>query len=257
MSLYVALYGEWSSGEVVPVNPATGVRGAAMAFAGGVLDLQASPDRRTLYVLTGSGTVIPVDVATGRRGRPISLPAEGIAEIAVSPDGKTLWGVGNTPGRSHRPELVSASTGSGHAGGPVRLSNTPVALVFSPDGRSLYVAAETCYDEAQPCAQDLFVVATASGRVVKTVTLGTRVQALAVAPDGRTVYVQNGDTSVTSVSTVTWDLESTIRSSRFTLNANAGLPPSNQGVPTLVISPDGRTMYDLNGTGIAVIPLTG
>jgi hypothetical protein len=37
---------------------------------------------------------------------------------------------------------------------------------------------------------------------------------------------------------------------------DAGLSPGAYG-SSLVISPDGRTLYAINGTGVAVIPVTG
>jgi DNA-binding beta-propeller fold protein YncE len=259
--LYVLLDPEWSSGEIIPVNLATGARGAAMAFPGRAMDLEASSDRRTLYVLTGSGGVIPVDVATGRRGRPLGVPGHenGIADTAVSPDGRTLWTVIEHPDDKKAGEVVPVDIRTGHAGPPVFLANSPVApLTFSPDGKSLYVLAGIGYGDDEPLGpQNLFVVAAASGKVVKTVTFGVGVQVLAVAPDGRTVYVQNQDTSVTPVSTLTWDLEATIHSTHFMLlSINAGLT-APLATSSLVISPDGRTMYDANGTGVAVMPLSG
>jgi DNA-binding beta-propeller fold protein YncE len=255
-TLYVLLGAPWSGAEVVPVDLASGVAGPPMRFPGGVSSMLVSRDQRTLYVADcpGSGMkcqVVPVDMATGRRGRlPITLP-NGMGELALSPDGTTLCGViqGN--------RIVFVNMRNGHVGPAVRVDDDPWDLAFSPDGKWLYVAAGIVYGpDYPPGQQELYVVSTASGKVVKSVALNAVANAIAVAPDGRTVYIQNEDTSITPVNTVTWDRGGTILAIGLLHSRNAHLG-AGAGESSLVISPDGRTLYASNGAGVAVIPLAG
>jgi ABC-type uncharacterized transport system permease subunit len=196
--------------------------------------------------------VVPVDVASGRQGTPIQAPDRPIAGIAASPDGGTIWSAITGNGG----DVVATDVRANRVGVPVRLGHDPIAMALSPDGKWLYVLGGASTVDELPGQQYLWVVSTASQKIVRSMTFTDPVNALVVAPDGRMIYIQNQDTSVTPVSTVTWTKEAVIHSTRLLANGDASLPAA-QPVSSLVISPDGRTLYDSNGTGVAVIPVSG
>ena len=254
-TLYVLLGPAPGSGDVVPVDLTTGLAGPAMTFPGGAGEPLVSPDQRTLYVahyLEGGGNVqvVPVDLASGRRGAPVTLPKT-MGHLALSPDGTALYGA------IQGSEIVSVNLRTGRVAAPIRLGNVPRTLAFSPDGKLLYVLASIWYGpESASGPQDLFVISVASQKVVTSVALNAPPSSIAVAPDGRMVYIQSNDTSITPISTATWHQGATIPAVGLLDALEADLGWGVDG-STLVISPDGRTLYALNGTGVAVIPVTG
>jgi len=179
-----------------------------------VAGLAVSPDGRRLYVALGiSNAVSVVDLAT-RRGGPL-IPT-GIApyRIALSPDGKTL-SCANRGGRAAREGEASAPS----AGSMVRVDprtdsalrgsltiidteqltaveieagRQPSAMVFSADGKTMYVANS---DE-----DDVDVFDTARREFVGRFPLrppqdpgfGQIPNSLALSGDGRTLYVACG-----------------------------------------------------------------
>jgi DNA-binding beta-propeller fold protein YncE len=258
-TLYVFQDPAYSDGDVVPVNLASGVAGPPMGFAEGAEYGMMSPDQRTLYVAADLDygqnlQVVPVDVASGRRGAPITFPKY-ISGLVVSPDGETLYGGIEDGVRQQGGEIFSVDLRTHRVGAPIRLDNHPWTLAFSPDGKWLYVVAGIVTPPSAPLGpQALFVISVASQKVVKSVALKALPDSVAVAPDGRMLYIQNDDTTITPVSTATWQLGATIVTTRRQDARGAVLSLGPLG-STLVISPDGRTLYALNGTGVAVIPL--
>jgi DNA-binding beta-propeller fold protein YncE len=260
-TLYVFQDPAYSDGDVVPVNLGSGVAGPPMRFPDGAEYGRMSPDQRTLYVAEDLNygqnlQVVPVDVASGRRGAPITLPKY-ISGLVISPDGETLYGGTEDGATQQGGEIVSVDLRTHRVRAPIRLDNHPWTLAFSPDGKWLYVVAGIVPPPSAPLGpQALFVISVASQKVVKSVALKALPDSIAVAPDGRMLYIQSDDTTVTPVSTATWQLGAPIVTTRPQDARGAALSFGPLG-STLVISPDGRTLYALNGTGVAVIPVTG
>jgi hyaluronoglucosaminidase len=257
--LYVVLDQSFGTGNVVPVDLATGVARPPMKFPGGADGVLLSPDQRTLYVWDYAGVrhrpqLVPVDVATGRRGTPVSLPVN-VGAIALSPDGRTLYEAIRWPGAHPHGGVVPVDPQTGQAGTPIWLPYTPDTLTVSPDGRRLYglVSLNSGGPDYVPGPQWLYVIDLARGKLARSVALPEPPTTLAVSPDGRTLYIQNVDKSITPVSTATWHLGAALRTTPRLSDPHVN--GGNGDSTRIVISPDGRTLYAINGTGIAVIPL--
>ena len=256
-TLYVMLDGDWGSGEIIPVGLPGGDAGKPLVFSGGAQDIALSPDGQVLYVSANDGAsalpvVIPVSTETGRRGAPIRLPYDPDG-FAATPDGRTLYtAFGNAEATPAAPdEIIPFSLRTGQAGAPVRLALQPGSVSVSPDGRTIYVLAGTSEGPGEPGSPyALIMISAESGKVIRSVALDSGPVALAVAPTGKTVYVQAGN------SVIGFDAATGQEEHRYAI-APAGSDSSVPGydATSLVISPDGHTLYASNGSQVAVVPL--
>jgi DNA-binding beta-propeller fold protein YncE len=104
----------------------------------------------TVYVLGGGqtlGTVTPISTTTGKAGRPIVVrtgsqigPGGLGTQLAVTPDGKTIWAADSAAG------VTPISTATNRPGKPVRVvyqrgQGTSQVLV-TPDGKTVYVLVD-------------------------------------------------------------------------------------------------------------------
>ena len=199
-----------------------------------------------------------MSLVTGTVGRPIPLGIAWGGQIAITPDGRTVyvasphsgavWPIStatNTRGKPIRiPEAASIvftshgrtawvlGVGSGSAqtatpistatnmpGTPVHVGNRYDQVVFTPNGKTAYLVTP----------RTVTPVSTTTGRAGKTIkVLGAT--GIAVTPDSKTAYVADGNV-VVPISTAT---------------NTAGTPIRVSGYPgpgNIVISPDGRTTY--------------
>jgi hypothetical protein len=127
-----------------------------------------------LYVATGDGTVVPVEVRTDKALAPINLhlPSTGIACMAVTRDGKTIWVAGFDG------EITPISTATRTAGRPIVIDGHPDQIVLEPDGRSGYVVGDG------GGFIPVNFVAETSGRLVRD----HAIERLVLAPRGKTAY---------------------------------------------------------------------
>ena len=141
----------------------------------------ASQDGSMLYVGNrGSGSVTPIDAVTLEPEPSISLNGAGLAEdVAVSPDGKTLYVVNGSDSGS----LFFIDTESREILGNLRTGRQPTKVALSPDGSTAYVA--------NTGGGNVAVVDTLSQTVVGTLNVSAAAE-IVVSADGETVYVVAG-----------------------------------------------------------------
>lgn len=203
----------------------------AAAAAGAVLSLVASSSALaapTAYVTNGAAGVVPVDLATGTPGTPITVGG-GTERIVASPDGKTLYALGSSPGQI---AVIDAATRTVKS--TITIGTVPAGLAITPDGSKLYVTRQF--------SRQLIPVDTATGATGPAITTGNGPRGIAVTPDGSKVVVTNYNGSqVQIVSVATNAVLSTIP-----------VPGNPQSV---VITPDGKTAWALAETTQQLVPL--
>lgn len=120
-------------------------------------------DGRTIYIVDNSPNgVIPFSTVTNTPGKLIrfgSASVTGIIGFAITPDGRTAYGLSQEPGSSRlvnmgghndtvqcvgTPGLVTPiTTATGTAEKPIKVGCRPLAIALTPDGKTVYVASES------------------------------------------------------------------------------------------------------------------
>jgi len=201
---------------ITPINIATNTPGKPIHVSIGVFPavMAFTPDGKTAYVSTTDGTVTPINTATNTPGKPIHI-GTGIFEIAIIPDGKTLYAAG-----VHT--ITPISTATNTPGKPIYVRRPPSAMAITPDGKTIYVGSQFAVTP----------ISTATNKVGKPIHIGGGVLETAITPDGKTVYVASDDEgspgTVTPVSTAT---------------NTAGKPIHVGASVEIAITPDGKTLY--------------
>jgi len=242
-TVYVSYPGKYSSaGELTPISTATNTPGKPIRM-GTLGGLAFTPDGKTAYIEGPTGAVVPVSTATNAPGPPIHVPMPGYLpfSITMNPDGKTAyltfsWSIGSKFSGS----IVPVSTASNTAGPPIRVTSAKrpmvLGIVFSPDGKTAYVAAgsigATPFTPFMLKPATLTPINTATGTPGTPIRLSHGASDIAITPDGKTIYLDAGDGHrgyVTPVSTAT------------------GIPghpiPVSAGAGTMTITPNGKTLY--------------
>ena len=142
-------------------------------------DVVAGPEGKRLYVaqLT-AGRVAMFNIAESGAGKIVPMPAPP-AGLALSPDGNRLFVMCSSP--KGTVEILDANSGSKL--GSVSVGHTPVAVVVSPDGGTLYVCNRF--------NNDISIVDVASKRETKRIKVVNEPMAAALTPDGRVLFVAN------------------------------------------------------------------
>ena len=267
-------------------------------------ELAASPDGGKLYVLvdpgsvnpvSGGGSIVPVNPLTGAVGRPLKFKG-GADEMALSPDGRTLYVIGGSQG-----SLVPVNVSSGAVGRQLPLPEDETAFAVSPDGKTLYVAYG---DNGNPSSYEMIPENAASGKPGRPVRLADEPTGIAVAPDGRAVYLIGNDNDVPEIGQHSLMVVNPV-SGKMISKIKLGVTPrglvvdssrnlifiqgyesfveavstrtgkiiaslrdsgffNNQGPEgtdfnscDLAVSPDGKTLYVSNGKGVAVLSVSG
>jgi DNA-binding beta-propeller fold protein YncE len=171
------------TGRPVTFAPGPGAHPAALAI---------TPNGKTVYAASALGTVTPVSTATGQPGKPIPFgpkdPA-GTAHLAITPDGKTLYAFVSDPTATVT-TVTPISTATGKAGTPIPVGQGPVAVAFSANGRTAYVAS-TGTGPHKLVRAKLTPVSTATGRPGPFINVGPPATSLTatVTPDGNEVFL--------------------------------------------------------------------
>jgi YVTN family beta-propeller protein len=256
----------------------------------GAKNVVATPDGHWVYVTTGSSRIAALDAA-----RLIAIPARDITVtsggsaialgagpdqtpqgLALSPDGRTLYGTQNVDGGAavvidiaSKSTLLAASKGAGtmpvgvapHPDGKtvylafsgygivaldtatLSLSDVtgphtnPSGLVVTPDGAKLYVADRL--------ANVVNVFDAITNTWLKSVVVGIAPMGMAVSPDGARIYVSESGGNTVSVIRVVDDV---VTDGPLLV----GTSPSD-----IVITPDGKSAYVANRGSSNVSSLGG
>ena len=222
---YVATYDQMGQGVsgVTPIDTVTGATLKPIPVGGNPEAIVVTPDGSRAYVLakepSGLVTVISTRTGTVLKTIPVPGPFGMTTMIGITPNGKTVYATLGTT-------IVPIRTADYKVLKPIVTGVAVTGLVFTPDGRKLYV--NSWNGKVVP-------VSTATNTAGKPIVLPSYevgiASGLAMAPDGRTVYAASGDT-LTPISTAT---------------DKAGKPISfAEQVAGIVISKDGRTGYVSN-----------
>jgi DNA-binding beta-propeller fold protein YncE len=222
------------------------------------LSMTMSPNGKLLYVVDSSTSqaeqgeptaVTPVSTTTGKAGPQVKLP-QGTAPLSVSglaftPNSATAYAVAPTG-------IVPIDTATGAPGKTIGLSTaTPVAIAVSPDGSTIAEVGIpiTAREKSSPYGDNvtLALLSTATGAVRKVTTLGGEPGAVSwkvlFAPNGSTAYVLVTAQDPSPNSLV--PSECTV----IPVNLATGKPAKpidvGDGAETMLISPDGATLYVL------------
>jgi DNA-binding beta-propeller fold protein YncE len=199
------------SDAITPISIATNTPGkpihVPIAFFPAVIVF--TPDGKTAYIPTAGDTITPINTATNTPGKPIRV-GTGVDQIAITPDGKTLYAAGVPRADQHRHQHPR----------PIR---TPPRrrIAITPDGKTVYVAASSRSRRSAP----------PRSTPGKPIRIGRPVLDIAITPDGKTVYVANPEGppgAVTPISTAT---------------NTPGKPIRIGNSLIIAITPNGKTLY--------------
>jgi len=152
-------------GTVVPISTATKRPGKPIRLPYGPpsgMVMVMTPDGKTVYVTAGQGS-IPISTATNRPGKPIHV--DGV--LTIDPDGRTAYAVDPLSGT-----LTPVDLATGKPGQPIRLRPVLGAVVFTPDGKTAYVAG----------MRAVTPISTATNRPGKPIKVGSHPDAIAITP---------------------------------------------------------------------------
>jgi hyaluronoglucosaminidase len=235
------------SNAVTPVSTATDRAGKPIRvvdkYDEATVQVLATPDGRTVYVLDTAGAVTPISAATHRAGRPIELGQGdgGGAEMAITPDGKTLYvAMFYLPGGGPS-YVIPINTATDRPGKRIRVPTAASAIVVTPDGKTVYVigapltAHASLRAPAGPQGIEVTAIATATGRPGKPVLAGKGSVGMdtpvAMTPDGRTMYILDSTP------------DGVIPFSTATNTPGKLIGFGSALVQGITITPDGRTAY--------------
>jgi DNA-binding beta-propeller fold protein YncE len=179
-----------SGGEpnaVIPVSAVTHKVGKPIEFGREVPEeMLITPNGKTVYVLPDGGNeIIPIATATNTLETPIRT-GEGVGgqyQMAITPDGKTLYTVSSKMPFTGPSYVVPIATATNKPGKPIKIQNgATVALVMNPDGRTVYAFAQSS------TGTEIIPIATATNTPGKAVSVGGNA-AQAITPDGQILYV--------------------------------------------------------------------
>jgi DNA-binding beta-propeller fold protein YncE len=115
------------NGALVPIDVATNTAGTPVALHGDdVFSVVITPNGKRAYVVDENGhEIIPVNLVTRRAGRPIALGAD-VIDLAVTPDGSTLWVSGQTT-------AIPVDVKTRAVGAGVSVGSDPWGVAITPD----------------------------------------------------------------------------------------------------------------------------
>ena len=177
-------------GTVTPIHAATNTAGKNIKVGVTPGAIVITPNGKTAYVLNlargapGKGTVTPINTATNTAGKPITAAGtfpDALNLIVITPNGKTLYAVGNTA-------VTPIDTATNTARPAIRVAprhGFDVTAAITPDGRTVYVGG----DMGGIGKGFIVPVSTATGAVGKAIIVHGLPSVMAVTPDGKTLYV--------------------------------------------------------------------
>jgi DNA-binding beta-propeller fold protein YncE len=196
-TLYVSDY----RNAIVPVSTATRQAGRPIRLPAddeqdATADyLAVAPDGGTIYLgLNGhsDAEVTGIDVATGA-ALPWAYHVGDLGSLLLAPDGRTLYlgvpgGSGDKYLVSGTCQLVAVNAATGHQeGGAFPLSDDPLGMTATPDGRNLFIIGQESVTETRLTPDG------APKSPVAVPDWGRPNTGFAMSPDGSTLYVSVSD----------------------------------------------------------------
>src|SRR5215469_8097439 len=214
------------------VSLATGAAGRPIPLGSGAGEMVMAPDGRTAYVIylarqSGETAVRPVSLVTGTVGRPIPLGIAWGGQIAITPDGKTIY-----VASPHSGAVWPISTATNTRGRPIRIFEAS-SIVFTSHGTTAWVLGIS-----GGSGQTATPISTATNTPGTPIHVGTRYDQVVFTPNGKTAYDLASPRTVTPISTAT---------------GKAGKPIKLLGATGMAITPDSKMAYVVNGN---VIPIS-
>ena len=173
---------------VVPVSAVTRKVGKPIEFGRQVpAQILITPNGKTAYVmgLTG-GEIYPVATATNTIGKPIRAGqgVGGYYQMAITPDGKTLYDVSWGKGGEPPSYVIPISTATNTPGKPIKIQSTDATeILMNPDGKTVYAIGQTATDTTE-----VVPISTATNTPGQPGTAYGAEGGLAITPDGQAIY---------------------------------------------------------------------
>ena len=196
----------------------------------GPIDVVASPDQGTLYVVQYDGRrVDAVDVQAGQVVRSIACPAAPTG-VAVSADGQLLYITCEGPAGV----VCIAQAADGEIVEQIAVGHTPGAPVLSPNGSRLYVSNRF--------NNDVSVIDLETKQEVQRVPAIREPFAAAISQDGASLFVCN---QLPNDPADSYDVaaEVTVIDTQSLTTSNIRLLNGSSSVFDICISPDGKHAY--------------
>ncbi|MCX7048628.1 MAG: YncE family protein, partial [Candidatus Sumerlaeota bacterium] len=193
--------------------------------------LAADKDGRNIYIAEYTGKKVAVfDVAGAKVAKTIDLKEEA-SGVALSPDGALIAATGAAP--DGKVYLIDAASGS--IKDTLSAGHTPMAPVFSPNSKTLYVCNRF--------NDDVSVFDLASKKETARIKVKREPVAAVLTADGKFLFVANlllagsleGDYAAATISV--------IDTSTLKEVTAIGLPNGSSSVHGICLSPDGQYVY--------------
>ena len=244
-------------GQLVPVDVRTGTAGQPIKVGGVSQKLVTTPNGRAAYVLEPPYGVEAVDLAA--RTALGFIKVRGADGFALTPNGKTLYVLGTNASTTISTTdlvLTAIDTATNATVGTLTLTGPDLrphlrgwhvmeeSVTMAPDGKTVYVSYMS-FSASTPLRTDASIipVKVASDTELKPINVSrSGIQNFTISPDSQGGYV-SGAQSVTPID----------------LRAGTALPPiplpKSQQSYALTFSPDGGTVYAVDESGPAVVPV--
>jgi DNA-binding beta-propeller fold protein YncE len=227
---------------VVPVSAVTDTAGKPIQVGEVPSQILITPNGRTAYVLglaNGPAEIIPIATATNtpEKAIKVGMTVGGAYQMAITPDGKTLYVISWTKQGEAPSYVIPIATATNTPGKPIKIKGADVfAIVMNPDGKTAYVLGEST------TGNKIIPIATATNTPGKPVSIGGATGALAITPGGQILYLTDHHPpfGVIPFATAT--------------NTPGRLINVGGIVVALAVTPDGKTVYVSGVTGANLAP---
>lgn len=171
------------------IDSSTNTVVATVPVPGGPYDVTISPDGNfAVFPCYDDSSIKVMSVETHAIVKTIRIKHSGVWGARFTPNGKTLFAVGNNSG-----DVVMIDMTKKKVIKKISMRGYPWWLEVSPDGKEVMV---TDYIDGE---STIAVISVKKKKKIANIPIGTSIYSVAYAPDGDHAYVLNPDTRVVSV----------------------------------------------------------